>query len=171
MTRYSILLLASVLLSTFIVINSQNLEKPVALTQNPCTSKTTCSSCIQTQKCAWCMQPEFGERPRCFQPDLRPATLCPEEFVVNPDNEAILYRALALSRAGYELTGGGMASGGSFEGEGHGSSSMSGSVSTSGGGSASGGASGSASGGVVQVSPQHVGLRLRVSEYLTIFTS
>lgn len=163
MTRYSILLLASVLISTIVVINSQNPDKPVALTQNPCTSKTTCSSCIQAQHCAWCMQPDFGDRPRCFLPDLKPATPCPEEFVVNPDNEEIMIRNMALSRSGQSIAGGGMASGGSYHEEGSSSSSMSGSGSSASGGSASGGAAGG--GSVVQVSPQHVNLKLRISEY------
>lgn len=164
MIRYSIPLLASVLLSTLVIIQSQNPDKPAALTQNPCTSKTNCSSCIQTQSCAWCMQPDFGDRPRCFQPDLKPSTLCSEEFVVNPDNEEIMLKNLQLTRAGYELSGGGMASGGSYSEQGSYSSSGSAKGSASGGGSASGSASGGSGASVVQISPQHVNLRLRVNE-------
>lgn len=53
---------------------------------NKCASKTSCSSCIQTSDCAWCSQPDFGDRPICYQPDLRDQT-CDEAFVVNPDSE------------------------------------------------------------------------------------
>jgi hypothetical protein len=33
------------------------------------------------------MQPDFGDRPRCFQPDLKPSSPCSKEFVLNPDSE------------------------------------------------------------------------------------
>lgn len=108
------------------------------------------------------MQPEFGDRPRCFQPDLRPATLCPEEFVVNPDNEEIMKRNAQLSKGGRQISSGGMASGGSYEESGSSHSSMAGHGSASGSASGSGGSYGS--GGVVQVSPQHVNLKLRISK-------
>ncbi|KAM7347424.1 integrin beta-PS-like [Cochliomyia hominivorax] len=36
------------------------------LLQNPCAGKRTCSECIQTNNCAWCMQPNIGSKPRCF---------------------------------------------------------------------------------------------------------
>lgn len=153
-----------VLISAFSVIESQSSIDKAALSQNPCVSKTTCSACIQTQKCAWCMQPDFGERPRCFQPDTKPATLCPEEFVINPDNEQIMVRDYALSRGGKALSGGGMVSGGSISEQESGHSSMSGGSSASGGSSMSGGRSGSGSGSVVQISPQHVHLKLRISK-------
>lgn len=170
MNKSSIYFLALVLISTFGTIQSQfGGEKTVSF-QNPCVSKTSCSACIQTQKCAWCMQPEFGDRPRCFQPDLKPSTPCPEEFVINPDNEQIMIRDYALSRGGKALSGGGgMVSGGTIEEEESGHSSMSGSSSASGGASMSGGSSGSASGSVVQISPQHVHLKLRISEFKANF--
>lgn len=165
----SIYLLAFVLLSTFGAIESQFGIDKSALFTNPCVSKTTCSACIQTQKCAWCMQPDFGDRPRCFQPDLKPATPCPEEFVVNPDNEQILIENLSLSRGGEFIGGGGMVSGGSMSGHEESSSSMSGGSSGAGGSSVSGGASGSGHGHVVQISPQKVHLKLRISECLKLF--
>lgn len=154
---------ACVLISVFGAIESQSGN--IALAQNPCVTKATCGSCIQTQKCAWCMQPEFGNRPRCFQPDINAAKGCPEEFVVNPDNEQIIEKGWALSRGGGQTLGGGtMVSGGSMYEEESGQSSMSGHSSASGGSSMSGGSSGSASGGVVQISPQRVNLKLRISE-------
>lgn len=164
MNKNSIYLLAFVLLSTFGAIESQFGIDKAALFTNPCVSKTNCGACIQTQKCAWCMQPDFGDRPRCFQPDLKPATPCPEEFVVNPDNEQIMIRDYALSRGGQYLSGGGMVSGGSMSGQESSSGSMSGQSSGSGGSSMSGSASGSGKGGAVQISPQEVKLKLRISE-------
>lgn len=158
-----------VLINTFVAIESQFGNDKTISFQNPCVSKTSCSACIQTQKCAWCMQPEFGDRPRCFQPDLKPSTPCPEEFVINPDNEQIMIRDYALSRGGKALSGGGgMVSGGTYEEENSGSSSMSGGSSASGGSSMSGGSSGSGSGNVIQISPQHVHLKLRISELNSI---
>lgn len=164
MNKSSIYFLALMLLSTFGAIESQFGIDKAALFQNPCVSKTNCGTCIQTQKCAWCMQPDFGDRPRCFQPDLKPATPCPEEFVVNPDNEQIMIRDMALSRGGKALSGGTMVSGGGIYEEESGAGSMSGQSSASGGGSESGKGSASGSGSVVQISPQHVHLKLRISE-------
>jgi integrin beta 1 len=165
MNKNSMYLIAFVLLSTFGAIESQFGIEKGSLSANPCVSKTSCSGCIQTQKCAWCMQPDFGDRPRCFQPDLKPATPCPEEFVVNPDNEQIMIEDYALSRGGEYLSGGGMVSGGSMSGHESSSGSMSGGSSSSGGSSMSGGSSGSGRGSVVQISPQKVHLKLRISEF------
>lgn len=143
---------------TFVLINLVNLShsqfggvEKAAYSQSSCASKETCSSCIQTPKCAWCAQDDFGDRPRCFQPDLKPATSCDEAFVVDPGNEMALLNALGLTRGGgmYEE---------SHQSE-HSSSSR--------GSSSKGGSSSSASGGVVQISPQHVNLKLRVSKYQT----
>lgn len=164
MNKNSLYFIALVLISTFGAIESQFGIDKNALFQNPCVSKTNCGACIQTQKCAWCMQPDFGERPRCFQPDLKPPTPCPEEFVINPDNEQIMVRDYGLSRGGQSIAGGGMVSGGSMEGHGGSSGSMTGGGSASSGGSHSGSGSGSASGSVVQISPQEVRLKLRISK-------
>jgi integrin beta 1 len=168
MYKNMIYLHALVLLSIFGAIESQLMSK-AALSTNPCTGKTNCGSCIQTSTCAWCMDPDFGDRPRCFQPDLKPATNCSEEFVVNPDNEQIMMRDEMLSRGGQYLGGGSMVGGGSMSGHSSGSGSMSGSSSGSGGSSMSGSASGSGKGSVVQISPQEVKLKLRISE-LSLFT-
>lgn len=170
MNNSSIYFLALVLISTFGAIQSQfGFDRSVSL-QNPCVKKTTCSACIQTEKCAWCMQPDFGERPRCFQPDLKPQTPCPEEFVVNPDNEIYAIQADALSRGGKQLSDGKWVTGVSgFEQEG-GMGSMSGGSSASGGSSMSGSASGSGSAKVVQISPQNVNLKLRISELNSSFS-
>jgi integrin beta 1 len=130
----------------FIVAQPQNLPG-----SNPCTGKTDCGSCIQIDVCAWCMQPDFGDRPRCFQPDLKSSSPCPEEFVFNPDNEQIMMSEAMLSRK-------------SALGQGSSSGSMSGHGSASGGSSGHGSSSGS--GSVVQISPQEVKLKLRISEFL-----
>jgi hypothetical protein len=91
------------------------------------------------------MQTNFTDRPRCFQPDLRSNTPCPEEFVVNPDNEATFLKNEGLTMGAKGSAGGSGMAGGS---------------------GAAGGSAGSfgASGSVVQVQPQHVGLKLRVGE-------
>jgi len=153
-----------VLTSCITTIHSQFGSDKASLQQNPCVSKTNCGSCIQTPKCAWCMQPDFGERPRCFQPDLRPTVPCPEEFTVDPGNEQEMIRAYALSRNGEILSGGEMASGGSVSGHESGQHSESGGFSESGGSKASGGMAGSSGAGAVQISPQHVNLKLRISK-------
>lgn len=57
-------------------------------------------------------------------------------------------------------------SGGSISEQESGFGSMSGGSSGSSGSSMSGGASGSGSGSVVQISPQHVHLKLRISKFL-----
>lgn len=165
MKKNSINLLALVLLSTFGAIESQFGIDTASLSANPCVSKTNCGACIQTQNCAWCMQPDFSDRPRCFQPDLKPSTPCPEEFVVNPDNEQIMMRDYGLSRGGESVSGGTMVSGGSMSGHESSSGSMSGSSQGSGGSSMSGSGSGSGKGSVVQIRPQEVRLKLRISEF------
>lgn len=159
----SMYFLAAVLLSMLGAIESQGIDKS-ALSANPCANKLNCGACIQTQSCAWCMDPEFGDRPRCFQPDLKPATTCPEEFVVNPDNEQIMVRDFALSRGGVAINDGTMVSGGSMSGHEESSGSMSGNSQSSGGSNMQGSGSGHESGGVVQISPQEVRLKLRISE-------
>lgn len=150
MNKYSLYVFVFVLINLVNLSHSQlsGVEKAQAYTQSSCASKETCSSCIQTPNCAWCAQDDFGDRPRCFQPDLKPATSCDEAFVVDPGNEMALLQNNALTRGGgmYEE---------SYHGE-HSSSSR---------GSSSKGGSSSASGGVTQISPQHVDLKLRVSEY------
>lgn len=167
------------------VAQSQLAEK---LTQNPCSSKTKCSDCIQTKSCAWCMAPDYGDRPRCFQPSLSPFTGgCPEEWTWNPDHEQRIILKQELTRArGASIEGGGASvSGASISGSSssqssyraHGeqssgsfsSSRQSGSSSSRAGfgGAYSHGESaefGQFSGKIVQIYPQRVGLKLRISE-------
>lgn len=137
--------------------------------QNSCVSKTTCRECIQTKNCAWCMQPDFGDKPRCFQPSLTSfAGSCLEEYTWNPDNEQRIFLNRELTRAG-SASGGGSASGSygeSYSGSSSSSSSSSSSHSFGGSSSSSGSGAWGASGqqSIVQISPQRVGLKLRISE-------
>lgn len=79
-------------------VQSQFAEK---LIQNPCVSKQNCHECIQAKSCAWCLQPDFGDKPRCFQPSLSPLTGgCPEEYTYNPDNVETLVKKVQLTRGG-----------------------------------------------------------------------
>lgn len=147
--------------------------------QNPCGTKITCHECIQTQSCAWCMDPNIGDKPRCFQPSINS---CPEEFTWNPSNRVQLLVDEELTR------GGQMAAHGAI-GQGHGASyeSSSSQQSYSRNSSASEsyenmyarkGASGShrsrtqnvaygsytESGRIIQIAPQRVSLKLRISK-------
>jgi Integrin plexin domain len=65
--------------------------------QNACSNKTTCSGCIQNQRCAWCAMQEFGEEPRCVKIN-KTSDRCFEEFLVNPRNEEIIIENFALTR-------------------------------------------------------------------------
>lgn len=137
------LLVACVLLS---VTTAQQSEK---LTQNPCAVKQTCHECIQTPTCAWCYQPDYGEKKRCFQPNINTDLLlhCAEEYIYNPDNEFKSILQKKLQKASYSAT------------------STSSSVSTA-SSSSSSSSSGQASAHqeAVQISPQHVSLKLRINE-------
>ncbi|XP_023310124.1 integrin beta-PS [Anoplophora glabripennis] len=68
--------------------------------QDRCKSKSWCHECIQTPGCAWCMDPEYKGRARCFQPasDVISNELCREEFSLNPDNMLSVTKNLALTR-------------------------------------------------------------------------
>lgn len=156
MDKLSFLLICTLIGSVHLQSNTQSNKVSY---QNPCGSKITCHECIQTQKCAWCMQPDFGERPRCFDPAIKSTNnVCDEEFIWYPDNEQIMFMNEELTKKRQKGSGGMMIAGGSSSG------SASGSSSASGGSSASGSGSASASGSIHQISPQRVGLRLRASE-------
>lgn len=165
----------AVLLVVLAAIGTVQSQFPEKLTQNPCVSKTSCHDCIQTKNCAWCMQPDFGEKPRCFQPSMTAFIGgCPVEYTWNPDYEFTTYESEQLTRTkgGMEAGGGQMMSGGSIE-ETKTSGSWYHEHSESSGGSyhhssssSSGGSrySGSSSGKIVQIYPQRVGLKLRISK-------
>ena len=105
------------------------------------------------------MQEDFGDRPRCFLPDLLQGA-CLEPYVVNPDNEIDIKSDYALTKG--QQAGGGHVSGGTYEEGGSAHGSETGQGSFEGGSSSSGHASGS--GRVTQIRPQHAKLKLRISE-------
>lgn len=145
-------------------ISGQYSDK-LSAAQNPCVSKTTCSDCIQTKSCAWCLEPDFGDRPRCFQPSLSSITgSCPEQYTWNPDHEERILIHEELTRAGKAAGGGAHVSGAEYSASGSSSSSGSYSGSAQFGSSSRGSASSSAK--ITQIYPQRVGLKLRISKYL-----
>lgn len=82
-----------------LVIISANLVQGVFVEslQKPCDGKKTCHECIQTKGCAWCAQPGFGER--CFQKNTSPLTgTCEDPFIFSPNNEQIIVAASSLTR-------------------------------------------------------------------------
>lgn len=116
--------MTSVLLITILCC----LSGSFGLQENSCMNKTTCSECIQAEGgCAWCMDPDANDRPRCFQPDSKAGISCSKGFVENPENQHIFY---------------------SNENLGHETWHIHNSVTRS----------------VTQIQPQHVGLKLRISE-------
>lgn len=138
---------------------------------NSCASKTTCRDCIQTKSCAWCMDPKFGDKPRCFQPSMTPfAGMCSEEYTYDPSNEQEMKLTRELTRSGSSVSGGGAYGSGSYSESSYSSSSSfsssssSHSFGSSSGGSSSGSFSASGQESIVQISPQRVGLKLRISE-------
>lgn len=169
----NIYLIASALFLSFVAVlvpstNGQFSDK-LSAAQNPCVSKSTCRDCIQTKSCAWCLEPDFGDRPRCFQPSLASITgSCPEQYTWNPDHEEQIVIKEELTRAGKSAGGGVHASGSAYSASSSSSSSSSYSGSTVFGGSSRGSSHGSASssGKIVQVYPQRVGLKLRISKLL-----
>lgn len=137
------------------------------LIQDPCVNKASCHECIQTQNCAWCMQPDLGDLPRCFKNTIQ--NYCKEEFTWNPHTEQKFTINRELTRGGNASAAAGYGYGysGSYEsGSSYSSSSSSSSSSYAGayGSAASAGAAAS-SGEIVQISPQRVSLKLRISKF------
>ncbi|KAI9588865.1 integrin beta-PS isoform X2 [Glossina fuscipes] len=157
--------LALAVLATCYVLSTEA-QLAAKLIQNPCVNKGNCHECIQTQSCAWCMRPDHGDKPRCFQHSY--SNICPEEYIWNPDTEQKFIINRELTRAGQmsSFGGGQMSYGGSYYANSSYSSSASGSYSGSYGAAGSAGAYGSASssGEIVQISPQRVGLKLRINQ-------
>lgn len=143
--------------------------------QNPCASKTSCSECIQSKSCAWCLQSQsiFGDSPRCFQPSYDSSSVCPEEFTYNPDSQLTKLENKELSRSkrmDYLAGGGGGAAGlegsssGGFQQSSSSRSSYSSQSSSSSSYQSSSSMSWRSEEKIVQIAPQHVNLKLRVSE-------
>ena len=81
----------------------------LSLGQNPCVSKQSCSECMQTPTCAWCMQPDYlsadgSPLPRCnqeefFLPGRNSKGKCEERFVVNPNNVFTILENVELRKS------------------------------------------------------------------------
>uniref|UniRef100_A0A2M4BWI0 Putative integrin beta subunit n=1 Tax=Anopheles marajoara TaxID=58244 RepID=A0A2M4BWI0_9DIPT len=119
-----------------------------------CPSKSTCGQCIQTKNCRWCKDPNFTQ-PRCHG---QIENYCAEEFTVDPSNSFTLIQGHALSKASGGAAAAGMSEAqGSFISQTHQQSSSSSSSSYQ-------SSSSSSAGSIVQISPQRVGLQLRLNE-------
>lgn len=126
--------------------------------QLTCPGKTTCRECIQSNNCRWCTQANFT-KPRCHGHDIG---YCPEEYTVDPSNEAIMLIDRELSRP---IHGGGSMMESGYEAEMSGSSHWSQSSSSHSSSSSSSSGSMSASGhNIVQIRPQRMQLKLRLSK-------
>lgn len=152
-------------------------------TASSCASKLTCRDCIQTKSCSWCLQPDYGDKPRCFQPSHdKSINNCAEEYTWDPDNEQRLVIAEELTRGGIAQSSGGQSiAGGSYE-----ASSSKGSYSSSGSsfesyskqkqssashshkqtGVHTSYGSYTSSGRIIQIYPQRVNLKLRISMFI-----
>lgn len=164
-----------ILLALFVSLHLVAAAKP-STEQNPCSGKATCSQCIQTKTCAWCLQPQanFEGRERCFQPSYDSLTTCPEEFTYNPDsqltetiNKELTRRKRLDAGAGYEDDSAAAAAGyqqSSASNYSYSSSSYRSSSGSSSSSSSSNSMSWRSEGEIVQIKPQRVNLRLRISE-------
>lgn len=184
------LLSLSLIIMFITLANAEVLTSPANLEQNPCTNKVNCHECIQTQNCGWCMKRDYGDLPRCFLHTPK-MDVCPEEFQYMPgtSEQILINKDLTLASGGAAWSAGGgqfiaqegsaqrssSASGSysaSSSSSSYGSSSMSGSSSSSGYSASSGSksaygsaASAAAAGGeIVQIKPQRVNLKLRISK-------
>lgn len=158
------LALGTLLLSCIVLsVESQLAGK---LTQNPCVNKATCHECIQTLDCAWCSEPNHGDKPRCFLEYTN--NFCDAQYIHNPKTIQEIMMIRELSRGGGSaagMAGGQMSAGGSYYYNSSQSSSYSGSYSSSSSSSASGSSASAGSyGEIVQISPQRVNLKLRISK-------
>ncbi|XP_073833072.1 position-specific antigen beta subunit myospheroid isoform X2 [Musca autumnalis] len=155
-------LLAFIVLSCFIL--KAECQLAGKLTQNPCVNKATCHECIQTLDCAWCSEPNHGDKPRCFLEYTN--NFCDPQYIQNPKTVQEILWMRELSRGGSAAAGGQMSAGGSYYANYSSSGSYSESHSSSSSSSGSYGAAGSASsaGEIVQISPQRVSLKLRINE-------
>lgn len=180
--------LCAVLVLFFVSANLVKSQFAEKLIQNPCVSKQTCHDCIQAKSCAWCLQPDFGDKPRCFQPSLSPLSGgCPEEYTYNPDNVEILAVKKELTRGGSATArGSGRSSASEFWSSSHNESysrndysqesldtQRQQSVSQSGKNSRKNVNYGSytESGNIVQIYPQRVQLKLRISTINLIYVN
>ncbi|XP_017064418.1 integrin beta-PS isoform X1 [Drosophila eugracilis] len=148
--QMAILLLAVLLAAIVGQTESQKSDKHAP--GSTCSSRIRCNTCIQTEGCAWCMQPGFKGQSRCFQ---NSSTLCPEEFTYSPKSEEFIISNEELTLA----TGGGAAAT---------VTATAAAAAAAGAGAGAGLEQGSgwshSSGKIVQVQPQSMKLELRVNE-------
>ncbi|KAL0119739.1 hypothetical protein PUN28_007879 [Cardiocondyla obscurior] len=160
------ILFLGVLVTGFLVSCAQIYPPPERLTGiNLCISKQTCHECIQTPHCAWCAAPNFPEK-RCFLPNINTKIFatCPSEYTWNPDNVFSMLRHRNLTKGGYSAGSGGGGGYGSIDGTYSNFSSSSSSSSHSHKDTWS--SSGSKRQEAVQMWPQEVNLKLRISKSL-----
>jgi len=89
----------------------QDRASSLLLGQNPCVSKQSCSQCLQTPTCAWCMQPDYlspdgSPLPRCNQEEFFQTALqkesrsqCAARYVVNPNNIYTILQNVELRKS------------------------------------------------------------------------
>lgn len=166
----------------------QNPSKQSHITSS-CSSKTTCHDCIRAKSCAWCLQPDLGDRPRCFEPEIL-RDYCKEEFEWDPPTEQRLVLAEKLTLKESSAAQGSAQSRAqrlaaayvenqNTKGRYSSSNYSSQSYSSQSGYYSQGGShmeeshtsySHSESGRIVQIYPQRVNLKLRISMFYSFFT-
>ena len=77
------------ILSGIIEVQSQNITTHTDM----CNTKMSCRDCIQTKNCAWCLQTNYDNRPRCFN---QGKFMCTD--VWNPKNEGTITEDLPLTQ-------------------------------------------------------------------------
>jgi len=80
---------------------------------NPCVSRQSCSECMQTPTCAWCMQPDYlsadgSPLPRCNQEEVFQSALqkksrsqCAAHYVINPENLYTIVKNVNLRKSSH----------------------------------------------------------------------
>lgn len=165
---------AALLLALFLTLTVVSAAGPKAeklTSQNPCANKASCGECIQTKTCAWCLQPQTNiSDARCFQPSNDHTGSCPEEFTYNPDTILTLTKNSELSRskrmdmqADAAIAGEG-SSASNYQQSSKSSYSYSSYSNSSGTHTSSSSTSWRQEGEIVQIKPQRVNLKLRVSK-------
>lgn len=141
---------------------------------NTCVTKSTCRECIQTKGCAWCLrlpsEDNSTDKARCFQPSLYSHKFqCAEEYTLNPDSEQMIIIQEELTRSRGKSGGGGAGyeEGYEYEASQSGGSSYRESHRQEFGSSTS--MRGSGHRRIVQISPQVMNLKLRISMFLILF--
>ena len=83
------------ILKMILVIVALNATSIGQFHSNPCDKKETCSACLQTEACAWCMQPDYlgpdgSLRPRCKEEEFFQApsrVSCSSDYITKPNKE------------------------------------------------------------------------------------